>query len=110
MQVDPIKPTSQAPGTDRLILNPVELLLRFGFKFNLCRYSMAFQRGLERSGELMQTLADENEAMTQQFNAQAYALNTATEELERRDAEVAAQGMVVTALAAAGTIAYCPKP
>ena len=38
----------------------------------------------------------------------AYALNAATTELERRDAEVAAQGMVVTALAAAGTRAYCP--
>ena len=38
---------------------------------DLTKERMAFQRGLERSGELMQTLADENEAMTQQFNAQA---------------------------------------
>ena len=66
---------------------------------DLTKEKMAFQRGMERSHEMMQTLVDENEAMTTQFNAQARALIAAQEELERRDAEVAAQGMVVTALA-----------
>jgi predicted nucleic acid-binding Zn-ribbon protein len=41
---------------------------------DLTKERMAFQRGLERSQELMQTLADENEAMTSHFNAQAHQL------------------------------------
>jgi hypothetical protein len=39
VQVDPIKPTLKAPGTDRLKLNYEELLSNFGFKFDLRRYS-----------------------------------------------------------------------
>jgi len=37
VQVDPIKPTSKAPGTRRLKLNYDEPLSRFAFKFNLRR-------------------------------------------------------------------------
>jgi len=39
MQVDPIKPTLNAPGTERLKLKYEELLSNFGFKFNLRRYT-----------------------------------------------------------------------
>ena len=38
MQVDPIRPTLKAPGTERLKLNHEELPLNFSFKFNLRRY------------------------------------------------------------------------
>ena len=38
MQVDPIKPTLKAPGTERLKLKYEELLSNFGFKFKLRRY------------------------------------------------------------------------
>ena len=40
VQVDPIKPTLNAPGTKRLKLKYVELLSSFAFNFNLRRYSM----------------------------------------------------------------------
>jgi len=39
VQVDPIKPTLKAPGTERLKLKYEELLSKFGFKFNLRRYT-----------------------------------------------------------------------
>ena len=39
MQVDPIKTTLKAPGTERLKLKYEELLSNFGFKFNLRRYT-----------------------------------------------------------------------
>ena len=39
MQVDPIKPTLKAPGTERLKLEQDGLLSNFGFKFNLRHYS-----------------------------------------------------------------------
>ena len=38
MQVDPIKPTLKAPGTERLKLKCDEPLSNFAFKFNLRRY------------------------------------------------------------------------
>jgi len=38
VQVDPIKPTMKAPGTERFKLEYEELLSNFGFKFNLRRY------------------------------------------------------------------------
>ena len=39
MQVDPIKPTLKAPGTQRLNLKYDELLSSFAFNFNLRRYT-----------------------------------------------------------------------
>ena len=39
MQVDPIKPTLKAPGTERLRLKYGEPLSNFAFKFNLRRYT-----------------------------------------------------------------------
>ena len=39
MQVDPIKPTLNAPGTKRLKLKYDEPLSNVAFKFNLRRYS-----------------------------------------------------------------------
>jgi len=39
VQVDPIKPTLKAPGTERLKLKYEEPLSDFGFKFNLRRYT-----------------------------------------------------------------------
>jgi len=44
VQVDPIKPTSNAPGTKRLKLEYDELLSSFAFKFNLRRYNKASPR------------------------------------------------------------------
>jgi len=41
VQVDPIKPTLKAPVDTRLKLIYEELLSKFGFKFNLHRYTMA---------------------------------------------------------------------
>jgi hypothetical protein len=41
VQVDPIKPTLKAPGTERLKLECEELLSNFGFNFNLRRYNPA---------------------------------------------------------------------
>jgi len=38
VQVDPIKPTLKAPGTERLELKYEELLSNFGLKINLRRY------------------------------------------------------------------------
>jgi len=40
VQVDPIKPTLKAPGTERLKLKYEEVLSNVGFKINLRRYSM----------------------------------------------------------------------
>ena len=40
VQVDPIKPTLKAPGTNLLTLIYVESLSIFAFKFNLRRYSV----------------------------------------------------------------------
>jgi len=39
VQVDPIKPTMKAPGTQALKLQYHKLLSTFAFKFNLRRYS-----------------------------------------------------------------------
>ena len=39
VQVEPIKPRLEAPGTKRLILKCDDLLSSFAFKFNLCRYT-----------------------------------------------------------------------
>jgi len=39
VQVDPIKPTLQAPGTKRLKLKYNKLLYLFAFNFNLRRYT-----------------------------------------------------------------------
>ena len=39
VQVDPIKPTLEAPGTKRLNLKSDKLLSSFAFKINLRRYS-----------------------------------------------------------------------
>jgi hypothetical protein len=41
VQVDPIKPTLKAPGTNRLKLNYDALLSNVAFKFNLRRYNMS---------------------------------------------------------------------
>ena len=41
MQVDPVKFTLTAPGTERLKLKYEELLSNIGFKFNLRRYTVA---------------------------------------------------------------------
>jgi hypothetical protein len=41
VQVDPIKPTSKAPGTKLLKLKYDELPSNFAFKFNLRRYTWA---------------------------------------------------------------------
>jgi hypothetical protein len=38
VQVDPFKPKLKAPGTKRLKLNCVDLLINFGFKCDLRRY------------------------------------------------------------------------
>ena len=40
VQVDPMKPTFKAPGSNRLKLNYDQLLSNFAFSFNLRRYSM----------------------------------------------------------------------
>jgi len=40
VQADPIKHTLKAPGTKSLILMCDDPLSNFGFKFNLCRYTM----------------------------------------------------------------------
>ena len=40
MQVDPIKPTLKAPGTERLKLEYEDLLSIFGVKSNLRRYTL----------------------------------------------------------------------
>ena len=39
MQVDPVKSTLKAPGTERLKLEYKELLSNFGFNFSLRRYT-----------------------------------------------------------------------
>jgi len=41
VQVDPVKPTLKAPGTNLLTLKCDEPLSSFAFKFNLRRYTMA---------------------------------------------------------------------
>ena len=41
VQVDPVKPTSKAPGTKRLQLNCEEPLSNFAFNFKLRRYIMS---------------------------------------------------------------------
>jgi hypothetical protein len=41
VQVDPIKPTLKAPGTEHLKLKCDELLSGFAFNFNLRRYGTA---------------------------------------------------------------------
>ena len=44
MQVDPLKPTLKAPGTQRLKVNMIncfQFCLNFAFKYNLRRYTMA---------------------------------------------------------------------
>ena len=46
MQLDPIKPTLKAPGTERLKLIYDELLSSFAFNFNLRRYSQGTLRYL----------------------------------------------------------------
>jgi len=40
VQVDPIKPTLKAPGSERLKLEHEKLLFNFAFNFNLRRYSL----------------------------------------------------------------------
>jgi len=50
VQVDPIKPTLQAPGTKRLKLEFDELLSNFAFNFNLRRYTKAFVQGSHIAG------------------------------------------------------------
>ena len=50
MQVDPIKPTLKAPGTERLRLECDEPLSNFAFKFNLRRYRLEQVRQLLSSG------------------------------------------------------------
>ena len=47
MQVDPIKPTLKAPGTQRLKLIYNNLLSSFAFNFNLRRYNEADPTNLE---------------------------------------------------------------
>ena len=44
LQVDPIKPTLNAPGTNRLTLKYDKLLSSFAFNFNLRRYTWASRR------------------------------------------------------------------
>ena len=46
MQVDPIKPTFEAPGTQRLKLKYVKLLSSFAFKFNGHRYNLELVAGM----------------------------------------------------------------
>jgi len=53
VQVDPIKPTLKAPGTEHLKLKHEGLLSNVGFKFNLRRYTEGGQGragGAERGG------------------------------------------------------------
>ena len=50
VQVAPIKPTPKAPGTNRLKLNPDELLLKFAFKFSLRRYIKVVRVDIQRMG------------------------------------------------------------
>jgi len=45
VQVDPIKPTLKAPGTERLKLKHEELLSHFGYKFKMRRYSLDIGEG-----------------------------------------------------------------
>jgi hypothetical protein len=45
VQVDPVKPTLQAPGNKRLKLKYDELPSNFAFKFDLRRYTWAFSSG-----------------------------------------------------------------
>ena len=40
MQVDPVKPTLKAPGTERLKVKHEEVLSNFGFTFNLRHYNL----------------------------------------------------------------------
>jgi hypothetical protein len=48
MQVDPIKPTLKAPGTERLKLHYDELLSKFAFKFNMRRYIVVDRTAYDR--------------------------------------------------------------
>ena len=52
MQVDSIKPTVTAPGTERLKLKFDEPLSNFAFSFNLCRYVKGIS-GSVNSGEVL---------------------------------------------------------
>ena len=45
VQVDPIKPTLKAPGSERLKLKCDEPLSKFAFKFNWRRYKVVFVTG-----------------------------------------------------------------
>ena len=51
MQVDPIKPTSNAPGTKRLRLKSDEPLLSFAFNSNLRRYTEELMKALDKIHE-----------------------------------------------------------
>ena len=46
MQVDPIKSTLKAPGTKRLTLTYYEPLSNVAFKYNLCHYIGAAEKGI----------------------------------------------------------------
>jgi hypothetical protein len=67
VQVDPIKPTLKAPRTNRLKLNPDELLTKFVFKFNLrCHTSDSIKTALNFAYE-------EYEGDLNELRAGAYA-------------------------------------
>ena len=51
MLVDPIKPTLKAPGIKRLKLKHDDLLLNFGFKTNLRRYTKGEEKKEEKKSK-----------------------------------------------------------
>ena len=77
VQVDPIKPTLKAPGTQRLKLKHDEPPSNFGFKFNLRRYTQAAMQavGIDGRGMTMSTAAFNLEAwplVPSQLNCQSF--------------------------------------
>jgi len=59
VQVDPIKPTLKASGTQILKLNHDKLLSSFGFKFNFRRYNQYWNATTMKCVETEYTLEDE---------------------------------------------------
>jgi len=57
VQVDPIKPTLEAPGINLLELKYDKPLSNFAFKFNLRRYSKALMAANDEVGRCRLTLS-----------------------------------------------------
>jgi hypothetical protein len=51
VQIDPIKPTFKAPGTNILVLKYDKPLSTFAFKYNLRRYTVKLRNLLDAYGE-----------------------------------------------------------